>query len=180
MFARCDDTYNKLVKVFLSSPEWCLDPMHAMLAWPHIFHMLVCVMPWHNTLIARSIMWVGSCWPGVVTHTTTKLMTVFLASPERSRPHAMLAWPHICHKFVSWLGIALLCLDVSTGWDHVRAWWDKVQSITFLLELGGILHSTLQFVSVLASCKFYGSPVLHLFQNIRCFRFVKQMYLDLF
>src|SRR3954468_4908429 len=87
MLARCDDTYNnKLVKVFLSSPARCVDPMHAMLAWPHIFHKLVCVMPWHSTLIARSIKWVGSCWPGVVTHTITKLMTVFLASQRGLDP----------------------------------------------------------------------------------------------
>ena len=74
--------------------------MHAMLAWPHIFHKLVCVMPWHNTFIARSIKWVGSCWSGVVTHTTTKLMMVFLANPERSRSHAMLAWAHIYNSCV--------------------------------------------------------------------------------
>src|SRR4051812_40274765 len=101
MLAKCADTYNnKLVKVFLSSPESCLDPMHAMLAWPHFCHKLVCVMAWHSTLIARSIKWVGSCWPGVVTHITTKLMMVVLASPEKSKLHEMLAWPHICHKLL--------------------------------------------------------------------------------
>src|SRR4051812_3530659 len=101
MLARCDDTYNnKLVKEFLSSPERYLDPMHAMLAWPHFFHKVVCVMPRHSTLIARSIKWMGSYWPGVVTHTTTNLMTVFLAIPERSRPHEMLAWPNIFHRLV--------------------------------------------------------------------------------
>ena len=97
MSARCDDTYNnKLVKVFLSSPDRSLDPMHAMFAWPHIFRKLVCVMPWHSTLIARSIKWVGSCWSGVVTHTATKLMMVFLANSERCRSHAMLEWAHNC------------------------------------------------------------------------------------
>src|SRR4051812_43564916 len=68
---------------------------HAMFAWAHIFHKQVCVMGWHSTLIARSIKWVGSCWSGVVTHTATKLMMVFLANPERSISHAMLAWAHI-------------------------------------------------------------------------------------
>src|SRR4051812_16265319 len=101
MSAKCDDTYNnKLVKVFLSSPERCLDPMHAMLEWLHIFHKLVCFMPWHNTLIAKSIKWVGSCWPGVVTHKTNRMTVVLVANAERSRPHAMLTWPHICHKLV--------------------------------------------------------------------------------
>jgi hypothetical protein len=91
-------TATKLMMVFLANPN--RSRYHAMLEWTHIFHKLVCVMAWHSTLIARSMKWVGSCWSGVVTHTATKLMMVFLANPERSRSHAMFAWAHICHKLV--------------------------------------------------------------------------------
>src|SRR3954467_6607758 len=91
-------TTTKLMTVVLASPR--RSRPHAMLAWPHICHKLVCVIPLHSTLIARSIKWVESCWSGAVTHTATKLMMVFLANLERYRSHAMLAWAHICHKLV--------------------------------------------------------------------------------
>ena len=75
------------------------------------------IMYWHISVIVRSINWVGSCWPTAESH-NHKLVNVFLDSLDRSTSHAMLAWPHICHKCVSCLGIAFSFLDVSTGWDH--------------------------------------------------------------
>src|SRR3954470_18950915 len=94
-----DDSYNnKLVNAFLSIPE--RSRPHAMLAWPHISHKCVSCLGIAQLYIVRSIKWVGSCWSGVVTHTTTKLMMVFLANPERYRSHAMLAWPNIYHSCV--------------------------------------------------------------------------------